>query len=362
MRGLNGSGSTSERSLRRFRIAFLGLGAVLLIGTAGYVVLEGWSAFDALYMTVITLATIGYQEVRPLTVPGRVFTIGLVVVGVSTTAILAASFAEVRFSEIVNLTVGRRRMQRSLAHLNNHFILCGFGRMGQEIAEQFRRRRSPYVVIELSEEKARLLEQGGHLYVCGDASDDRVLKAAGIERARGLIAVAPNDAVNVFITLSARALRSDLFIVARSVYAHDQHKLEIAGANRVVSPYVMGARRIASAAFFPNVIDFLDLNIHDEDFEWELGDVRIVAHTPFRERKLRESGLRETTGCTVLAVRSAATGRFVSNPDPDTVLHEGDALVVLGTAEQLRKLARWAGSDPEGRAGEAAGGKTVTHG
>jgi voltage-gated potassium channel len=334
--------------LNRLRRAILLLILVVGVGVAGYVGIEGWNVFDAFYMTVITLATIGYGEVQTLHPAGRAFTVLLILLGLTVGTYTLGAFTELIVAEKVQNLLGKRRMERGLAQLKNHMIICGWGRMGQEIAREFRSKEVPFVVIELSEEKAHQLAEMGLLVVTGDAANDQSLRAAGAERARGLIAVAPRDADNIFITLSARAMNPDLFIIARSVYEQDQHKLELAGADRVISPYVIGARRIAAAAFHPTVVDFLDLEVHHAEMEWELEDLEVTGDCWFAGKTLRESGIREETGCTVLAVKQGATGRFVSNPPPNTMLDIGDWLIVLGTLDQLREMERRVGIPSDG--------------
>ncbi len=324
-------------AIRRLRLALLGLASVVGIGVAGYVLLEHWHPFDALYMTIITMATIGYGEVKPLTQAGRAFTIFLILAGAASVTYTAAVYVELLVGDLFKSVVEQRRMDRELDKIRDHYLVCGYGRMGQEIVEQFARRNIPYVVVELSEEKCRRLADRGALYVTGDASDDAVLKKAGIERAKGLISVAPRDADNVFITLSARALKADLFIVARSIYDADVHKLQVAGANRVISPYVIGGRRIASAVFEPTVVDFLDMAIRDETVEWELTQVHIDADSCFAGSTLRDCRIRELSGCTILAVRGP-DGKFDTNPSPDSLLPAGAQMVVLGTRAQLGAL------------------------
>jgi voltage-gated potassium channel len=336
-------------TLRRFRLALLGLALIVLGGVTGYVVIERWSVFDALYMTVITLATIGYGEVRPLSMAGRVFTMVLIASGLTVGAYIAGAFTELIVAEKFREIVERRRMKRELERLSGHYIICGWGRMGQEIADEFLRKRVPFVVVELSEEKCRRLAERGLPYVQGDASEDQALEGAGVKRARGLVAVAPRDADNIFITLSARSLKKDLFIVARSVHERDAHKLEIAGADRVVSPYVIGARRMAAACFHPTVVDFLDLEVRHEDLEWELDDIPVTPHAMFAGKTVRDSRIREETGCTILAIREATTNRFHSNPSADTVLNLGDTLIVLGTPAQIEHLEELAAMPAEAR-------------
>jgi voltage-gated potassium channel len=324
--------------IRRLRVALLLLLLVLLCGAVGYMRIEGWSFFDALYMTVNTVTFVGFGEVHPLSPAGRAFTMCLLASAAAVSVYTAAVLTQLVVLEPLREVLGKRRMERGLARLSGHTIVCGWGRMGQEIADQLRRRSTPLVVVELSEPKCRLLEEAGILCIHGDASDDQVLRAAGVERARALIAVAPKDADNIFITLSARALNRELVIVARSIYEQDVHKLRLAGANRVISPYVIGARRIATAVFNPSVVDFLDLESQEHEEEWGLEQVGVHADAAFAGQTLRQSGIREHTGCTVVALRDAATGRLHSNPGPDTRIDAGDLLVVLGGAAELARL------------------------
>lgn len=315
---------------------------MVAVGVIGYVWIEGWSVFDALYMTISTLSTTGIQS-HPLSPAGQALTMVLIIAGLSSGAVLGATVVELAITALLGDTIRKRRMQREVETFQNHYIVCGWGRMGQEISEQFRRKGVPFVVIELSEEKCQRLSAAGMCYVRGDASDDATLKAAGVQRAAGLISVAPTDAHNIFITLSARALNSQLYIVARSIYDQDVRKLELAGANRVVSPYVIGARRIASAIFHPSVSDFLDANSESGELGWEIEELAVSPAAPFAGKTFRESGIREQTGCTVLALREAATQRLTGNPPPDTVVRPGDLLIVVGTPEQLRCLSALAG-------------------
>lgn len=333
--------------LRRFRHALALLLAVLFLGVCGYAAIEGWSFLDAGYQALLTLTTSG-GEVHPLSRGGRAFTMLLLLAGVGATAYVAASFTQLFVTELLGHLMGKRRMERDLARLSDHYIVCGWGRMGEEIAQQFLHRRLPFVIVEPNETKCLQLVERGLLHVQGNGAEDEVLAAAGVNRARGLIAVAATDADNIFITLSARSLNRELFIVARSVHERDAHKLEVAGANRVISPYVIGARRIAAAVFHPTVSDFLDQEIQSQALDWELGEVTIGAAADFAGRTLRECGLRERTGCTVLAVQQGSSGQFAANPPPDTVLRSGDTLVVVGTTSQLGQLEALAGLTPRG--------------
>jgi voltage-gated potassium channel len=331
----------------RLRVAILLLLGVVALGVVGYEVIEGAGFLDALYMTIITLSTVGFQEVVPLGMPGRVFTMALIVIGVTTAWYLAGNLMSVIIGQAVGEEFARRRMEEQLQTLRDHTIICGYGRMGQEISRDFTARGFPFVVIEPQPERTRLLADEGILYVEGDAAQDDILLQAGVLRARGLVSVAPTDADNIFIVLSARALNPQILIVARSIHVEDEHKLRRAGADRVISPYVIGARRMAAAIFHPHVVDFLDLEIHRAEMEWEMGEIRIGPESVFRDRPLREARIREETGCTIIAIRPRPDGdrlkAFVSNPRPDTILREGDTLIVLGATHQLADLERLAG-------------------
>jgi voltage-gated potassium channel len=268
----------------------------------------------------------------------------LMVAGYSANVYLVVAFTQAVVAELLPVVIGKRRMERDLARLQGHFIICGWGRMGQEITDQFLRKQAPFVVIELNPEKCQQLAARGILHVRGDASDDTTLRTAGIERAAGLVSVAPTDAHNIFITLSARALNRDLYIVARSIYDQDVHKLELAGANRVVSPYVIGARRIAAAVFHPAVCDFLESDSTAGEVEWEIEEVALGPTCPIAGKSIREAQLRELTGCTVLALQQSGEARITANPAPDLLLQCGDVLIAVGKPAQLSKLVELAGA------------------
>jgi voltage-gated potassium channel len=328
--------------LRRLRHALGLLVLVVACGTLGYIAIEKYPPLDALYMTVITLTTIGFGETHPLSQAGRAFTIALIVVGLSVVYTALGNAIEILFGEHFHEVVNRQRMERQLTTLKEHSIVCGYGRMGQELAREFTERKLPFVVVEKDPSIAPELMEAGILHVIGDASVDAVLHQAGVERARHLITVAPTDADNIFITLTGRSLNPRLTIVARSAREEDEHKLRRAGADRVVSPYVIGARRIAAAVYRPEVLEFLDIHSHGAERELELENVRIGPSAPFAGRPLRDSGIRERTGCTVLAMRTPE-GRFETNPGPDSILRAEDTMIVLGTATQVEALRRLSG-------------------
>jgi voltage-gated potassium channel len=320
--------------MRRLRWAATGLLAVVVVGTAGYVAL-GFGALDALYQTVTTISTVGFREIEPLDSTGQVFTIVLILVGVGfalyTFGVLLEVLVEGRLTK-----AGRRRlMDRRLAQLEGHVIVCGWGRVGRAFAHYATGGGETVVVVDRDEERLEGLDL---LHVVGDASDDDVLRAAGIERARALVAGLDTDADNLYLTLSGRALNPSLFIVARARDETSDAKLRRAGADRVVNPQAIGGARIAGFILQPHVAEFLDMVVHDGSQEFSLGQVAITPGSPFVGRTLADAEIRSRTGALILAVRDAA-GRFEPNPGTGNVLRAGDVLIAVGTGPQLEALA-----------------------
>src|SRR6478672_2005336 len=250
---------------------------LMAFGTVGYRVIEGpsWSLLDALYMTAITLTTVGFQEVHPLSPQGRVFTIVLCLVGVFMLFFTAIEIIRAAVTGELQQAYGRHRMERSLAGLRDHFIVCGFGRMGQLVCQEFAAHKLPFVVVEHDDRRLESLQAAGVLYVHGDATSDEVLRRAGIDRAQALVTVVASDADNLYITLSARLLNDKLFIVARAEDRAADAKLRRAGANHVVSPYVIGGSRIAQAAIRPAVVDFIELATRTGHLEMQIEEITL---------------------------------------------------------------------------------------
>ncbi len=316
---------------RRVGIALLALGVVLVGGAIGYVVL-GFGVLDAAYQTVTTVATVGFREVRPLSSAGKIFTIVLILVGVGTAlytfSVVLETLVEGRLSEVF----GRRRMERAIAGMSGHVVVCGWGRVGRSVGRFVGGARQDVVVIDHA--SARVADMAT---VLGDATDDTVLLRAGVERARALVAAVDTDAGNLFITLSARALNPGLFIVARARLDDSEAKLLRAGADRVVNPQQIGGARMAAFVRQPAVAEFLDVVMHDGSLEFRLEEVTIPDSSTLVGATLRDARVRDRTGALVLAIRKA-DGRFVTNPSPDTRLQHGDRLIAIGTATQLSAL------------------------
>lgn len=330
------------------RLRFIGLviAGVIVAGTAGYMLLEGWGLGDAVYMTIITLSTVGFGEVRPLTQAGRWFTSGLILVGVGGLAYLFSTIADYIVAGDLRGTVERRRMQRRIDDLLDHYIVCGYGRVGQQAVRELQANGAQVVVVDLKTPAAGTQhDKGQALFLVGDASDDEILRRAGIEQATGLIAAAGADADNVFITLSARAIKRDLIIVARGIMADSEPKLRKAGADHVILPHVIGGRRMAGIMMRPSVVDFLDVVMHSAELELWLEDVRILHRSELAGTTVGQAQIRSSTGANILAIKTA-DARLLTSVDAGYRFQPDDTMVALGTRHQLRTLTALAHGEP----------------
>ena len=310
---------------------------IFCIGTTGYVLIEGWSFLESAYMVVVTLFTVGFKEVHPLSKGGEIFTMAVIITGVGTAVYAGGRAVELIVEGELAGYQKRKRMDKKIKDLNKHYIICGFGRVGHQVAETFETEGIPYVVIDSKKEAADELERKGALGVIGDATSDSLLTESGILKAKGLVACSDSDVVNVFITLSARALNPDLYIVARAGLKDTEKKLLMAGANRVISPYSIAGQRMAVMAASPVTSDFLDLVTHGGQIEFSLHEIQIPASSPLPSKSLGEADIRGTTGMTVLAIRRA-DGSFDLQPNPSSRIGTGDILVAIGTVEQAGRL------------------------
>ncbi|UCG85276.1 MAG: potassium channel protein [Gemmatimonadota bacterium] len=322
--------------LARFGILLL---AITLSGTVGFMVLEGWNAVESLYMTVITLSTVGFSEVRPLSSAGRLFTTALIVAGVASVGYLFSAISHHIVSGELHGTLRRSLMQKSIHALSNHYIVCGFGRVGREVMESLKMGGRECVVVE---DDAGALENSALRCVIGDAADDDILREANIANAAGLVAVTGSDATNVFITISARTLNGQITIVARANHPSTEAKLLRAGATHVLSPHKLGGRRIATQLMYPSVADFLDVVMHSGDLELQLEEITVQAGSDLYQKTVAEVQVRQRTGANVLAIRRKDGGSVITNPPSDMHFQPGDVLIALGTTEQLLALERLA--------------------
>jgi voltage-gated potassium channel len=327
---------------RWFRAQGLTMAVALLVtiilgGTVGYMVIEGWGAWDAFYMTVITVTTVGYKEVHDLSGIGQAFTVVLLLGGVGAALYTFTLLATAVVEGGLPSRFQRRRHARMLDTVKDHFIICGYGRIGSIVARQFQRQHVPVVVVERDPERMQAALDAGALAVEADASREDVLKRVGIDRARGLIAAVGTDAENVYAVLSARVLRPDLFIVGRAESEDATIKLKRAGANRVISPYQIGAVQMAQTALRPAVVDFVELATSSENMDLAMEEITITAKSKLAETTLVEADIRQRFGIIVVAIQRRDLG-MEFNPNPDMPIRSGDTLVVLGRPDSLRQL------------------------
>lgn len=319
----------------RLRVGLGLLGTVLLLGTAGFALIEGWHPITAFYTTVLVISTLGFADQRPSGIAGQLLTVLLISGGVGTLYYLVGALAQNLIEN--QLDRGKRRqMDQQISRLSEHFIVCGFGRVGQETCRRLTQQGHAFVVVDNSPERTERIRSLGYLTVQGDASDDIVLKQAGVLRARALLTAVQSDAANVYITLSARALNPRLYIVARAATAEAEHKLTIAGANRVVSPYIMGGRGMAGMALRPAVMELVDLLVHSDELGIWLNERVVAAGSALEGRPLGAALEHELAETTVLALRSAA-GVLRVSPPQTTILRAGDTLFVLTSEPSDRK-------------------------
>lgn len=310
---------------------------VLAGGTAGFVIIEGWDVWDAFYMTAITITTVGYGEVHPLSRAGQAFALLVQASGIGTAFYAFSLLATLVVEGGLHARLQRRRRNRMLDELTDHFIICGYGRIGAIIVDQLRRQNVPYVVVDRNPERVHDVIEIGGLAVEADASREEVLKRLGIDRARGLIAAVGTDAENVYAILTARVLRPDLFIVGRAETPDAVRKLQRAGADRVISPYKIGAIQMAQTALRPAVVDVVELATGSDRFDLTMEQVNIAEGSSLQGRTIVDSNLRQRFGLIVVGIQRAG-GQMEFNPPADAVMHAGDQLVVLGSPDNLKKL------------------------
>jgi voltage-gated potassium channel len=329
--------------MRRSRHVLFGVAAlfgVVIVGTVGYVLL-GFGFLDAIYQTVTTVTTVGFRELEPLDGPGQVFTIALILAGVGTALYTLTVLLEALVEGHVGEAMERRRMDKQINALSGHVIVCGWGRVGRAAAKELEGAGKSVVVVDLDPERAATVARP-HLNVVGDASDDDVLRHAGIERASALVAAVSTDAANLFITLSARTLQPDLFVVARAREESSVEKLLRAGADRVVNPQEIGGARIAAFVARPRVTEFLDVVMHARETELMLEEISLSAGSELLGSSLGAARVRDRTGALVLALHDPDAG-LVTVPAADLVMKPGQILIAIGTPTQLENLAAVAG-------------------
>lgn len=330
------------RILTNLRIVLLALVVVILIGTVGFHFIEGWPWFDGLYMVITTLTTIGYQEVHPLSHAGRIFNIFVILAGVSLVLVTVGALTQALLEFELQSFFGRRRMERKIGRLSDHYIICGAGRVGRSAARELARKPVPFLLIEQSEAKAQRYASENWLLMVGDATQEQTLRDAQIERARGLVAATTTDATNLYIVLTARALNAKLKIVVRASEEDAEKHLLTAGADSVVSPYAFAGQRIAQSFLRPHVVSFLDTATTHLGVDLEIGEVYVGPSSRFAGTTIEGSRIRQDRGVIILAIKREKGMRF--NLAPDERIEPGDCLIAMGEPRELRQLEQLAGS------------------
>jgi voltage-gated potassium channel len=328
--------------VRHLRFSIAALVSVIAFGTLGYALIEDWQAFDALYMTIITLATVGFREVHELSPEGKIFTIVLIISGTGIIAYTLSSLIQFTLEGQLRKILGRKKLESRIGKLRDHYIICGYGRIGHLICREFQSRPTPFVIVEQNPNHIERLEREGYMYVEGDATDDETLQAAGIEHAKGLITAVTSDTDNVYITLTARGLNPKLFILARAGEEGAEKKLMRAGASKVISPYTIGASRMAQAILRPSVVDFIELATASEHLALQIEEIRIAADSVLAGKNLIDSGIRQSMGIIIVGIKES-DGKMTFNPPPEKNIEPNSVLIILGERPAISRLEKIAG-------------------
>jgi voltage-gated potassium channel len=324
--------------MRKILTAVLILFIILIFGSSGYILIEGTNVTDALFMTVISITTVGFKEVIPLSQAGKYFTIFLIFGGVGFFLYMVSLITEAMMEGGLHTFLGRRHMEKKMAAMKNHYIVCGFGRIGKVISKILYENKRPFLIIENNPEEIKAIEELGYMVLEGDSTNDDILNKAHVMEAKSLIAVTSSDADNVYIILSARGLKSDIYIIARSSGKKGaETKLLRAGANKVFSPYEIGARRMAQSLVRPTVIDFIDLTVHEGELGLRLEELQVSSTATFVNKTLMDSGIRSEHDLIVVAIKRQK-GEMLFNPSHNTEILVGDILVVLGEHLNIQGL------------------------
>jgi voltage-gated potassium channel len=312
---------------------------LLLSGIFGYMWIEGWDLLDSLYMTIITISTVGYGEVHEIGPGGRVFTVLLIIFGVSIITYMVSLVVETLIAGEIRSVLGRRKVGKRIKSLRDHYIICGYGRIGSIICKELTHKAIPLMVIEKDGQVLDQLEQDKILYMDGDATNEETLLEAGIEKAKGLVTVVSSDAENVYICLTARGLNPRLYVLSRAEDEASERKLVRAGANKVILPYMLGGRRMVQAIIRPTVSDFLESAVHDQSFELEIEEITVGKDSRLVNQTLVDSGIRQDMDIIIIGIKEKA-GTMVFNPSSQTKIQSHDILIAMGRNKDLENLRR----------------------
>jgi voltage-gated potassium channel len=324
---------------KKLKIAALALILIFIIGTLGFHFIEGWSLTESLYTTVITLSTVGYGDFYPETTVGRLFTVILVIFGVGTMlytiGLLTETMVDARFRSLM----GRGKSEKMIKKLNRHYIICGCGRIGYLICKELSQEKIDFAVIDSNLDVIQKTEDEGFIYYKGDATQDKTLIAAGIKRARGIVCALPSDAQNLYVILTAKELNPDIYILSRSEEIESEHRLLRAGADRVISPYILGGMKMAMAILRPAMLDFIEITTRRQSLELRMDEIDIGEGSPVIGKSLEGSEIRQRYGLIIVAVKKDS-GQMIFNPLASYIISQGDKLIALGEDDNVTQFAQ----------------------
>ena len=323
--------------MRKLRISLYLFIIVSAFGVAYYHFFERMTFADAIFMIAITLSTVGYGEVQPLSPTGRIVTVFIILIGITITGYTGGTFIRMLIEGELGKRFGRKKVEKKILKLKDHYIICGYGRIGKLLTKELVKHKQKFLVIEFDNSQIADLEAAKIPYLLLDARDENTLLKAGIMRAKGLVTAVMSDADNVFITLTARMLRSDIFILARASEPMNESKLKSAGATKVVSPYLLGGQRMAQLLVSPTVVDFIDIATMDDEFGLRMEEAILSSRSPYIGKTLIESNIRKDYGVIIVLIKKSS-GELKFNPNPGEVLEENDVLVMLGKITDLEKI------------------------
>lgn len=324
---------------RNLKFAFLSLFIIFCIGTVGFHFLEGWDFVDALYTTAITLSTVGYGDFYPKTEGGRIFTVVLVIFGVGTMLYTVGLLTETMVEGRLRTLLGRGRLEKKIGKMENHYIICGCGRIGYLICQELAEEKIDFVVVDNNPEVLQKVEEEGFIYYNGDATDDKTLIGAGVKKAKGLVCVLPTDALNLYLILTAKELNPKIFILSRSEEEASEHRLVRAGADRVMSPYTLGGMRMAMAILRPAMLDFIEITTRRQSLELRMEELAICDGSHVIGKSLGESEIRQQYGLIIVAVKKDS-GKMIFNPLANYIIEKGDKLIALGEEENVTRFSQ----------------------
>ena len=322
----------------KLKITLIILLTIFIIGTVGFHVIEGWSLMDSFYACITTLSTVGYGDFVPETTAGKLFTVFIIIFGVGmmfySLVLMAETFIEARLRNLL----GRGKLEKAIGKMNNHYIICGGGRIGFLICRELMAGKMPCVVIDNNPEVIQKAQDEGFIYCKGDATQDKVLIEAGIKRAKGIVCVLPSDAENLYVILTAKDLNQQIYIMARSEEEESEHRLLRAGADRVMSPYTLGGVRMAMAILRPAMLDFIEITTRGQSLELRMEEIPVCKSSPFISQSLEDSGIRKRYGLIIVAVKKDS-GKMIFNPMANYIIAEGDRLIAMGEDENVKQFA-----------------------